>query len=82
VAEFTVNETNDHLANGTAGFIGVLSDRDNITEVFFDSFRGGNTVSAGPLIAVPLPTALPMAAMVLPAGWLMARALRPNRRIA
>jgi hypothetical protein len=80
VAEFTVDETNDHLGNGTAGFIGVLSDQDNITEVFFDSFRGGNTVSAGPLIAVPLPAGLAMAVSSLPLVWLTARALRRNCR--
>lgn len=76
VAEFVVDETNNHLGNGTAGFIGVLSDQTNITDVYFDSFEGGNTVSSGPLIAVPLPSGLYVGVLVLPAVLFWGRRMR------
>jgi hypothetical protein len=83
LAEFTVDETNNHLGNGTAGFIGVLSDQADITEISFDSFRGGNTVSSAVFILapqpapVPLPAPLLMISLALPTVWLVGRALDP-----
>ena len=64
LAEYTLLDSNDQLGNGTASFIGILSDQRNITDVYFDSFYGLNTVTAGPLLTTPEPATLLLASVI------------------
>jgi hypothetical protein len=58
IAEYTLPVTNHRLENGSAPFIGILSDSRNITDIYFDSYFGLNTVTSGPLLAVPEPSSI------------------------
>ena len=73
IAKYTLPVTNHHLEDGSAPFIGVLSDSKNITDVYFDSYFGGNTVTSGPLLAVPEPSTVILLATgalgLLAGGW-------------
>lgn len=56
IARYTLPVTNHHLEDGSVPFIGILSNLRNITDIYFDSYYGGNTVTSGPLLAVPEPS--------------------------
>jgi formylglycine-generating enzyme len=63
IASYTLPVTNHRLEDGSAPFIGILSDSRNITDIYFDSYYGGNTVTSGPLLAVPEPSTLALLAV-------------------
>ena len=67
VAEFQIPAVTTTASNGTATFVGVLSDRPNITRVLFDSYGGGWCYINKLVIEIPEPATASLLLLAVPA---------------